>query len=120
MTFIKKNIWTILSLTLVMVLSMTGGASAASVTGDDSIEGIALDKGVQVFKAARNIMFVIGGFGLVAVAFAAIAGKMNWKWVGSLAIGLGIIAAASAVIDYVTGDGLSGGVNNEAFEDTLK
>ncbi|MBR6412273.1 MAG: TrbC/VirB2 family protein, partial [Alphaproteobacteria bacterium] len=34
--------------------------------------------------------------------FAAIFGKVNWKWLAALACGLAIVAVAGQVVDYVT------------------
>ena len=63
----------------------------------------AANKLVAVFKATKNIVFVLGGFGLIAVAFLAIFGKLQWKWFAGLATGLAILAAAGMAITYVTG-----------------
>ncbi len=113
MTFIKNNIWTIACIAIIAILTMAGDASAQTISTNSSIENIAKNKTASVFAAARNIMFVVGGFGLIAVAFMAIAGKVQWKMVASIGIGLGIIAAASAVINYaITNDG-----NSKAYVD---
>lgn len=120
MTFIKNNIWTILSLMLVFVLSTVGNASAADNIGQATgVMDIATTKTTEVFKAARTVLFVVGGFGLIAVAFGAIAGKLNWKWFGMLATGLAILAAAGAVVDYATTRGGVGGAQGN-FGDTLQ
>jgi len=41
---------------------------------------------------------------LVALAFMAIFGKLDWKKFSMLAVGLAILAAAGAIVDYATGD----------------
>ena len=41
---------------------------------------------------------------MVGLAFAAIFGKINWKWFASLAVGLAILAAAASIVNYATGD----------------
>ena len=73
----------------------------------------ATDKAKSVFNSVKTILFVVGGFGLVGVAWAAIWGKINWKWFGALAVGLAIVAAAASIIEYATGDnkGLSSSVD---------
>ena len=48
------------------------------------------------------MIFIIGGFGLIGLAFAAIFGKVNWKWFAGLCVGLGIVAIAGLIVDYVT------------------
>ena len=61
-----------------------------------------LERMVTTFQNVRSVIFVIGGFGLVGLAFAAIFGRVDWKWLAALAAGLAIVAVAGAVVDYVT------------------
>ena len=97
MQFIKKNIWTLVAMIFVVTVAMIGDACA------DDIMGLALTKTQHVFEKVKSIIFVLGGFGLVAVAFLAIFGKVNWKWFAGLAVGLAILAAANAVVQYSAG-----------------
>ena len=110
MKFIKNNIWTICAVAL---FCMFGFTSEAMATGGSSIMGTATDKARNVFASVKTIIFVVGGFGLVGVAWGAIWGKINWKWFGALAVGLAIVAAAASIIEYATGDnkGLSSSVD---------
>ena len=108
--FLKKNMFTLLALTVVFALAFVGDASAASVMDT------AKEKAVKVFLAVKTIVFVIGGFGLVALAFQAIFGKVKWPWFAGLAVGLGILAAAGAIVEYATGD--SSGISTD-LEDTF-
>ena len=39
---------------------------------------------------------------MIGLGFAAIFGKVNWKWLAALACGLAIVAVAGQVVDYVT------------------
>ena len=98
MQFIKKNIWTLVAMIFVVTVVMISDACAA---GD--VMGLALDKTRNVFEKVKSIIFVLGGFGLVAVAFLAIFGKVNWKWFAGLAVGLAILAAANAIVQYSAG-----------------
>ena len=100
MQFLKRNIWTICCLALVMVLATTGNSFA----DQSDLMQKATDKATNVFKSVKTIIFVVGGFGLVGLAFAAIFGKVNWKWFASLAVGLAILAAAASIVNYATGD----------------
>lgn len=113
MKFLKNNMWTALSLALVMVAAFTGDASAASnlQVGGSDVMSTALTKGINVFKSIRTIVFVLGGFGLVGLAVQAIFGKVKWPWFGALAVGLGVLAAAGAVINYATGDDVATSAN---------
>lgn len=99
MQFIKKNIWTILCLALFVVLGTVDGAYAA----DRDILDTARTKTVAVFTAVKSIIFIVGGFGLVVLAFMAIFGKLDWKKFSMLAVGLAILAAAGAIVEYATG-----------------
>lgn len=101
MNFIKNNIWTFAAVMLVALFGLIEPAAAQSTSGG-SVMGIAATKALNAFKATRTIIFIVGGFGLVGIAFAAIFGKINWKWFAALAVGLGILAAAGAIVKYAT------------------
>ena len=98
MRFIKNNICTICIIAAFMLLALPADAFA-----QHTIETIARDKAANTFKAVRSIIFIVGGFGLVGVAFGAIIGKINWKWFAGLAVGLAILGAAGSIVDYATG-----------------
>ena len=99
MKFIKNNIWTICLVALFCIFGFAGDAAAGT-----SIMNNATDKAKSVFGSVKKIIFVVGGFGLVGVAWAAIWGKIQWKWFGALAI----LAAAGSIVDYATGAGDAG------------
>jgi len=102
----KKRIFSILGLAIVFAVCMTGAAMAAGETSS-TVVGSVVKKSANVFQSIRTIVFVIGGFGLVGLAVQAIFGKVKWPWFGALAVGLGVLAAAGALISYVTGDSIS-------------
>lgn len=60
-------------------------------------------KGKELFDNVRQIIYIMGGFGLIGLAMGAIFGRINWKWFGGLAFGLIIIAVADAAVEYMTG-----------------
>ncbi|MGN1063082.1 MAG: TrbC/VirB2 family protein [Alphaproteobacteria bacterium] len=99
--------------TFVKYLSFFAMAGLAFVATDAFAEGVAnvgsadvfsvvLERMVTTFQNVRSVIFVVGGFGLVGLAFGAIFGKVSWKWLAALACGLAIVAVAGAVVDYVT------------------
>lgn len=70
--------------------------------GSTNVFDTVLTRMITTFKNVRSVIFVVGGFGLVGLAFAAIFGKVKWSWLAALAVGLAIVAVAGAVVDYVT------------------
>lgn len=88
-------------------------ASAATVFNTASL------KAGQTFQAVKTVIFIVGGFGLVGLAFFAIFGKLKWTWFASLAVGLAILAAAGAIIQFATSNEGTGGINGSYFNDSL-
>ncbi len=91
------------ALTFAFVLLATN-AMAGGIASSDAFD-IVLEKVIAAFVDSKLVIFVIGGFGLIAVAFLAIFGKVHWKWFAGLLIGLAVVAGAGMVVDYATGDG---------------
>ena len=110
MKFLKSNIMSILCMTFLFTIVMLGDANA-SVFDD------AKGKLVNLFTNAKMIIFIIGGFGLICLAFQAIFGKVKWAWFAALAFGLAVVAAAGAVINYAANTNAA--VAKSEFNDTL-
>ncbi|MCM1323714.1 MAG: TrbC/VirB2 family protein [Acetobacter sp.] len=89
-------------------------ASFAQSSGNAGLMNVAAGKAVRIFNHVKMIIFVVGGFGLVGIAFQAIFGKVKWTWFAGLAVGLAILAAAGAIVNYATGDTM--GKNSSAGE----
>ena len=109
MKFFKKNIWTICSWVAVFALFAVDAFAQGS-----SLMTTAQTKASNVFQSVKTITFIIGGFGLVGFAYQAILGKMKWSWFASLAVGMALLAAAGAIVEYATGDTI-----NDKFADTF-
>ncbi len=62
----------------------------------------------KVFKNVRVIVYVIGAFGLIALAVGGIMGKIDFKKLGYLAAGLAIVAAADLIVSYAVKGGKDG------------
>ena len=101
-----KRLFSILALALIAGIMLWSGDAMATDT--NSAWGIAFRKVTDAFQYSRKMIFIIGGFGLIVLAFFAIFGKINWKWFAALCVGLGIVAIAGLVIDYVTVDPAGG------------
>ena len=117
MNFFRKNIWTI-CLILAFVLISGTAVAAESGVGQASLMDIAKTKAGTTFQNVKSIVFIIGGFGLVLLAFGAIFGKIKWSAFASLAVGLAILAAAGAIVQYATGDKKA--TQNKYFKDTFQ
>ncbi len=99
MRFLKRNFLTLCCLTLLVAMGMCGDAWADGA----SLMSTAQNKTRNVFDSVKTITFILGGFGLVGIAFQAIIGKVKWTWFAGLAVGLGILAAAGSIVEYATG-----------------
>lgn len=103
MQFLKNNVWTLSTLVFAFLSLMSGNAIAA----DDTIMDTAAKKVGNVFRSVKTIVYILGGFGLVGLAWAAIFKKVDFKWLAALATGLAILAAASAIVEYATGSSVA-------------
>lgn len=99
MSFLKKNFWTLSCLVLLIAMGMCSDAWADGV----SIMDTAATKTRNTFDKVKTITFILGGFGLVGIAFQAVMGKVKWTWFAGLAVGLGILGAAGSIVEYATG-----------------
>ncbi len=99
MSFLKKNFWTLSCLVLLIAMGMCSDTWADGA----SLMSTAQTKTRNVFDNVKTITFILGGFGLVGIAFQAIIGKVKWTWFAGLAVGLGILAAAGSIVEYATG-----------------
>ena len=106
-----KKLFMLCSLALVFTVMFV---NASFANGGDGVMEIAAGKAVTIFNHVKMIIFVIGGFGLVGIAFQAIFGKVKWTWFAGLAVGLGILAAAGAIVNYATGDVMGKGAGQGA------
>ena len=106
-----KKVFTLCSLALLFTVIFTSTSSA-----NNGLMNVAAGKAVTMFNHVKMIIFVIGGFGLVGIAFQAIFGKVKWTWFAGLAVGLAILAAAGAIVNYAANSDTATGTN---FGDSL-
>ena len=118
MKFFNKNIWTICL--WVAVFGLFAADAFAQGASGSSLMDIAQRKVSNVFQSVKVITFIVGGFGLVGIAYQAIIGKVKWSWFAGLAVGLALLAAAGAIVEYATGDeGYSGANSTTGLGDTF-
>lgn len=115
MRFLRENAWTLATLFLAVFLGMTGNVWAQTSPTGSTIVETATTKVGKVFDATKTIIFVIAGFGLVGLAWAAIFKKVDFKWLAALATGLAILAAAGAIVEYATGSSDADGYLETTF-----
>lgn len=101
----------IICMTLLFSVVMMGDSYAST-----TVFGAAKEKLVELFQNTKMVIFLIGGFGLVALAFQAIFGKIKWAWFAALAFGLALVAAAGAIINYAANSDSAAGAK---FSDSL-
>ena len=84
-------------------ISDTASTGAGTSAGDGEVVfKSVLERLVDIFKNLRSVIYVLGGFGLIGFAFAAIFNKLSWSWFAAVAIALLTLGLAGAVVDYVT------------------
>ena len=121
-----NKLFSIMAMALVAGVMLWAGDAFAS-SDANSAWNTAFNKVSEAFQYSRKMIFIVGGFGLIVLAFFAIFGKLNWKWFAALCVGLGIVAIAGLIIDYVTVDSTSTDVtvgrrggDTGNFPDTMK
>ena len=105
---------------LAIALAFTAGGAFANT--DNNVFATITTRMLETFQNSRSVIFILGGFGLIGLGFAAIFGKVQWKWLAALACGLAIVAVAGQIVDYVTRDRNSNtyvDVGAENFNDTM-
>jgi type IV secretory pathway VirB2 component (pilin) len=113
MKFLKRNILSIAAMVILFTLVMMDPSYAAGNTIFDTVKA----KLNALFRNAKLVVFVIGGFGLIALAFQAIFGKVKWPRFAALGFGLAVVAAAGAVVNYAVSD--DGAGDYTKFSDSL-
>jgi hypothetical protein len=108
-----KKMLTLCSLAFLFTLLFADASHA-------QVMNTATAKAVTIFNHVKIIIFVVGGFGLVGIAFQAIFGKVKWTWFAGLAVGMAILAAAASIVNYATGDVMGKNSNGEQVQDTFE
>ncbi|MDD4520222.1 MAG: hypothetical protein PHI50_05035 [Alphaproteobacteria bacterium] len=82
----------------------TSTANSIHLTSNDKLFLPVISELIDLFINVKKIVFILGGFGLIAVSIGAIFGKIAWKWYVGLMMGLVVVAIAGSIVDYIVGD----------------
>ena len=103
--FFKNNKATfVFTLVLLAVVIIPETSWAVNARDMPTAFRVGKNKLIETFNHSRMVLLVIGGFGLIGIAFQAIFGKVKWTWFSSLAFGLAVIGIAGSLISYVSDD----------------
>ena len=107
-----------------------GGNSQHNVNACQTLDQYSLDNnatfgelictGKLIFYRLRDLIYVVAGFGIIAVAVGGFFGNLNWKWLGAIIISLVVIASAGELLALLTGSGGSSVVTNTLTKPTLQ
>jgi len=84
--------------------------SGINIEGSGNCDGIEddFDRAIcqlkETFGGLRGIVYIVAGFTLLAISFAAIYGKISWGWVGMVGLCLFVLSMAEMVVNYVFKD----------------
>lgn len=96
---------------LLFVLAVSFVFCTGDAYADDIMKTIR-NRAANILVNLKPVIFVLGGFGLIGFAFAAIFGKISWKWFSHIAIGLFLVANMGLFIDYfITRGGRKGNIS---------
>lgn len=92
-------------LVVVLFVVFCNDAEAASAFCSKNLGVFAglVKSGQDIFNRLRDLIYVVAGFGIIAVAVGGFFGNLNWKWLGAIVISLVVIATAGEIIVMITG-----------------
>ena len=90
-------------LILLVVLGCGDAFAASGSGGGDGIFSSLVTSGKNIFSDLRELIYIVAGFGIIAVGVGGIFGNLNWKWLGAIIISLVVIASAGELIQIMTG-----------------
>ena len=96
-------------------LALVFTAVLADASYAESVMETGMKKALVLFQHIKTIIFVVGAFGLIGIAFQASFGKVKGTWFAGLAVGLAILAATGAIVNYATGGNINAGQTGDTF-----
>lgn len=76
-------------------------------------------KATDLFRKTKTIIYIVGAFGLMVIAVGAIFGKLAWKTLAYLALGLLLLVGAGGIITYLVGEKDGDWSAQDKLNDTL-
>ncbi|MBE6445393.1 MAG: hypothetical protein E7019_05030 [Alphaproteobacteria bacterium] len=96
--------------------STTSGSSAINCTTNSGLFSGLVKTGADIFNNLRDLIYVVSGFGIIAVAVGGFFGNLNWKWLGAILIALVVIASTGELINTIVGCKI---ISEKQITDTL-
>jgi len=81
----------------------TNTETPAATSGNTQMFSKLTEAGKNIFSELRELIYVVAGFGIIAVGVGGIFGNLNWKWLGAIIISLVVIATAGELLTAMTG-----------------
>ena len=81
----------------------TKNTSGQNVTVNLTIFDYLACRIMEVLVKVRLLVYILAGFGMIAFAYGAIIGKISFKQLGNIGIGLFILSMTTGIIEYITG-----------------
>lgn len=105
-----SQIITALSLAILMTFAAIPDAFAGfgGFGGGSALFGRAGNIINEAYRFGVNIIYVVGGIGLLVMAVFAFIGRFKWGHFFALAGGLFLVAATDLLIQYLTGGSVAG------------
>ena len=82
------------------IAEATGKSSCPALSGENLFDYLAC-RITDVVRDLRMIVYILACFGMVGFAYSAIIGKINWKQLANIAIGLFILSMTTSIIEYI-------------------
>lgn len=99
MLYIKIKKVLLLSVVTFIVSSVLCAASSYAAT--TSLFSGLTSAGGKIFDGMQGVIYLVSGFGIFGVAIAGFFGKINYRWLSAIIIGLVVISLTGALLNYL-------------------